>query len=316
MNATQTGDVLAIPNGWFAVAWSRDLEIGQVLRLRYFGRELALFRTREGAPVLLDAYCPHLGAHLAVGGRVMGETLRCPFHGWRFDATGRCVEIPHCKAIPPLAKLKSWEVVERNCAIYAWHHAEEKPPDWEVPTIGVIGHPDWTPPRLVEMDIAVQLQELAENNCDPVHFEFVHGMPGPPPSQAEYHENGRFARMQSKGKRETPMGTFETTLVRETYGLGLGTVSSQGIPGVGTMLLSSTSPIDATHSRMRWLLTVTRNVADVVGEDFMTNIVNGVKSDIPIWENKIHRARPVFCETDNFIAEFRKWTRQFYSPAA
>jgi nitrite reductase/ring-hydroxylating ferredoxin subunit len=313
MNAPQTDRALPLPNGWFAVAWSRDLEIGDVKRVFCFGRELALFRARSGKAVLLDAYCPHLGAHLAVGGRVHGETLRCPFHGWRFDETGRCTEIPHCKTIPPLARLKSWEVVERNCMIFAWHHTEEKPPDWEVPTIGVIGHPDWTSPRCVDIDVAVHVQEMAENNFDPAHFEVVHGTPAPPPSESEYAENGRFVRVTSKMQRETPMGTFDTRLVRDTFGIGLSTVVSEGLPGVGTMLFVSSSPIDSTHSKMRWLLTVTKNVADELGEEFMTGIVNGVKDDVPIWENKIHRANPVMCETDKYIAEFRRWTRQFYS---
>ncbi len=313
MNASQTHHALPIPNGWFAVAWSRDLEAGQVVKLRCFDRDLALYRTRGGKAVLLDAYCPHLGAHLAVGGRVFGETLRCPFHGWRFDESGRCVEIPHCKTIPPLARVKSWEVLERNAMIYAWRHAEDKPPAWEVPTIDVSGQPDWTPPRLVDIDVAVPMQELAENNFDPVHFEFVHGTPAPPPSDYEYAGNGRFVRAVSNMTRETPIGTFDTRLIRETFGLGLSTVVSEGIPGVGTMLFVSVTPIDATHSKMRWLLTVTKNIADDFGEEFMTGIVNGVMMDVPIWENKIHRDKPVLCETDKDIGEFRRWTRQFYS---
>ena len=212
-----------------------------------------------------------------------------------------------------MARVKSWELVERNEMIFAWHHAEEKPPDWEVPTIGVIGHPDWTPSRRVDIDVAVHMQELAENNFDPAHFELVHGTPAPPPSDYEYSQNGRFVRAVSNMTRETPIGTFDTRLVRETFGLGLSTVVSDGIPGVGTMLFVSVTPIDAGHSKMRWLLTVTRNVADELGEDFMTGIVNGVMADVPIWENKIHRPQPVMCETDKHIAEFRRWTRQFYS---
>ena len=81
------------------------------------------------------------------------------------------------------------------------------------------------------------------------------------------------------------------------------------------MLFVSVTPIDASHSKMRWLLTVTKNVADQLGEEFMTGIVNGVQMDVPIWENKIHRDRPVLGELDKDIAEFRRWTRQFYSGA-
>ena len=58
-----------IPNGWYAVAWSKDLGVGDVQRIRYFDNEMVLFRTRSGKARVLDAYCPHLGAHLAEGGR-------------------------------------------------------------------------------------------------------------------------------------------------------------------------------------------------------------------------------------------------------
>ena len=64
--------------------------------LHYFGRELVLFRTESGEAHAVDAYCAHLGAHLAVGGKVEGEGIRCPFHGWCYDgASGQCTDIPY-----------------------------------------------------------------------------------------------------------------------------------------------------------------------------------------------------------------------------
>ena len=62
-------DRIPMPNGWFAVAFSRDLVPGEVKRIHYFGQELVLFRTRSGQVAVLDAYCAHLGAHLAEGGQ-------------------------------------------------------------------------------------------------------------------------------------------------------------------------------------------------------------------------------------------------------
>ena len=52
---------------------------------------------------------------------------------------------------------------------------------------------------------------------------------------------------------------------------------------------------------------------DVAGEEFINGMSSGVIQDVRIWENKIHRARPVLCEADDYLAEFRKWTKQFYS---
>src|SRR6478736_3358910 len=106
-----------IPNGWFVVATSDELAPGEVRALHYFGRDLVLFRTDGGAPRLTDAYCAHLGAHLAVGGRVEGECLRCPFHGWAYDGeSGRCAEIPYgqVERIPAQARVRPYPTIERG----------------------------------------------------------------------------------------------------------------------------------------------------------------------------------------------------------
>src|SRR5690349_11235672 len=83
-----------IPTGWFQIAYSDELPPGAVVPLRYFGKDLVLFRTETGKLTLLDAHCPHLGAHLGHGGKVRGEVIECPFHAWQFGATGECVAVP------------------------------------------------------------------------------------------------------------------------------------------------------------------------------------------------------------------------------
>ena len=54
------------PTGWYLVAQSAEVGVGDVKPVQYFGRELVLFRTESGRAVLLDAHCPHMGAHLGV----------------------------------------------------------------------------------------------------------------------------------------------------------------------------------------------------------------------------------------------------------
>jgi len=305
-----------IPNGWFAVAFSRDLGEGEVKRIRYFDEELVLFRTRTGRAAVLSAYCPHLGAHLAEGGRVTGEGIRCPFHAWEFGVDGQCRRIPYCDRIPPAARTRGWDVCERNHMIFVWHHAEQKPPDWDVPEVSELLDPEWTDPRHFALEVGVHMQEMAENNCDPVHFQYVHSAMKVPESEMEYRDGGRFFRITSTNEHETPMGTFSMELERDTYSLGITIVRMRGIPGAGLMMFSSTSPIDRTHTVSRWLFATSRNMADIAGEEFIQNMSEGVLQDVRIWENKIHRAQPVFCEADKYLAEFRRWTKQFYSPSA
>jgi phenylpropionate dioxygenase-like ring-hydroxylating dioxygenase large terminal subunit len=304
---------LPLPNGWFAVAWSKDLAPGDVRRMRYFDEELVLFRTRSGRAALLDAYCAHLGAHLAEGGRIVGEAIRCPFHGWLYDPGGACVGIPYCDNIPSRARVRSWEVVERNHMVFAWHHAEGKPPTWEVPSMPELTHPDWTEPRTFELAVPVHMQDMHENNNDPVHFHFVHGNLEMPRSQIELREGGRVMRLTTRQRRETPYGTFDTTLETDSWGLGLAAVRIVGMGDAGLLMFSSTAPVDRRNTHSRWIFSVTRDLADAAGEDFIQSLQGGVAQDLRIWANKIHRARPVLCEADTTLAAFRQWARQFYS---
>jgi nitrite reductase/ring-hydroxylating ferredoxin subunit len=309
-------DRLPLPNGWFAVAFSKDLREGDVRPIHYFGEDLVLFRTRSGQARVLDPYCPHLGAHLGHGGRVMGETLRCPFHGWQFDgASGACTAIPYCERIPARARVRAWDVVERNGLVFTWYHAEQKPPEWDFPVLPEIGHPDWSEPRTFELELPVAVQDSHENNNDPVHFQFVHRSLETPPSTIEYAADGRHYRIVSDFQAQGPWAKYleKSSLVRDSWGLGLTAVRTVGIPGAGLLMYSSTTPIEEKRVHSRWLLTATRNIVDFFGEEFMTGLTQGVEQDFPIWSNKVHRARPVLCEADTYLAEYRKWARQFYS---
>jgi phenylpropionate dioxygenase-like ring-hydroxylating dioxygenase large terminal subunit len=61
------------PRGWFQVAYGDNILRGQVQPLRYFGKDVVLFRTSAGVLTVLDAHCPHMGAHLGYGGKLQDE---------------------------------------------------------------------------------------------------------------------------------------------------------------------------------------------------------------------------------------------------
>ena len=86
------------PNTWYFVTRSEDLGDKEVRPLQMLGKELVLFRDGQGKVGILDAYCPHLGAHLGHGGTIDEDTgnLKCPFHEWEFDTEGKCKKIPYC----------------------------------------------------------------------------------------------------------------------------------------------------------------------------------------------------------------------------
>jgi phthalate 4,5-dioxygenase oxygenase subunit len=98
--------------------------------VRVMGQDLVLFRNGAGAWGLLDRTCPHRGADLAFG-RNEGDGLRCPFHGWKFDVTGQCLETP---AEPTGSRLcerirqRSYPVLERSGILFAWLGAADSKP--------------------------------------------------------------------------------------------------------------------------------------------------------------------------------------------
>ena len=70
----------------------------QNIKLYISGLNLAVFRGDTGDAHIVDAYCPHMGANLGVGGRVEGDCIECPFHGWKFRGyDGQCTEIPYAE---------------------------------------------------------------------------------------------------------------------------------------------------------------------------------------------------------------------------
>ena len=162
------------PMGWFSVARSHELLVGEVKQVQAFDRELVLYRTRGGVPVLQDAYCPHLGANLGVGGRVVGASAT-----W----LGRT--------------LRTWHTEEKNGEVYVWFHPENTAPQWELPELVELGDPKWTEPRYAEFLVPAHVQDIAENSCDPVHFQYVHRQPDVPPSEVTVEENGRILSKKS-----------------------------------------------------------------------------------------------------------------------
>jgi nitrite reductase/ring-hydroxylating ferredoxin subunit len=158
------------PASWYLFCGSADLRKGPVSK-QMLGRRLVAFRTAGGKFTVMQANCAHLGADLGCG-EVVGETIQCPFHGWRYATDGACTHIPGAKDIPAFARLRTYPVVERHGYVFFFNGAEplfrlpfffgEEPDDF------VAGKPF----RYVA-DCAWYMN--AANGFDMQHFLNVHG---------------------------------------------------------------------------------------------------------------------------------------------
>ena len=126
MSATETltelsNDPMAgFHQSWFPIALASELDTGAVIGRDFLGTRVILYRDPAGKSLVQSAYCPHLGADLSVGQVVDGQ-IRCAYHHWRFDCTGRCVNIPTGDKIPPGARIATYPSAEAWGLIWAFN---------------------------------------------------------------------------------------------------------------------------------------------------------------------------------------------------
>ena len=318
---------LPIPFGWFPVAYSNELQAGEVQPTFLFDEHQVLFRTQGGEAKMLDAFCPHLGAHLGHGGKVMGEHIACPFHGWELDGDGIVKVVPYAKAIPRRAQQgacsHSYPVQERNQMIWAWYHPRRKAPTFDIADIPEFSDPDWTELETYEWEINAHIQETGENAVDIAHFVYVHSALHMPKAKIELDGHRRLTEMVTLGPAIDEQGNIDMTrtedahLISRNWGPGM---SAQTFDrAFKTVLMGSITPLSATRIKLRFAFTKPKNISEqfnIFTDGLIAEIVRQVGHDMVIWENKLYRPDPILCDGDGPIAKYRQWFSQFYDDGA
>lgn len=329
-------DGRSFPSSWYMIGWSFDLAPGEVRPIEFFGQNLVLYRTELGHVNVLDAFCPHLGAHLGHGGCVAGETLQCPWHGWKWGLDGTNTEIPFAeKGRDSKARIRRWHVRERDHLLLLWYDAEDRDPWWEWPGIPEYSDPEhfYQPHEYPDAahcygELRVQPQLLVENAVDLMHFVFVHGSDQPGKieifeTKAEYLRTV-FAVHFGAGHESTyltPDGPIWGTIEAEQWGLGIGLARFK-VAGLTVAQSVCATPIDDVRSMAWSSIAVTRdpNSPDKVAGPALLMIkeqVQQVRRDFRIWENQRYVDKPRFAmPEERRYLELRQWFRQFYPELA
>lgn len=177
------------PTGWSQVAWSAEVGIGGVRRMKYFDCEMIAWRAGFGPVAVMNAYREHLGgAHPGHGGRIEDERIVCPSHGWEWNAEGRNVRIPYENRPNPGRRIRSYSVVERKKGIYIRHDyirhdVHGRAPHSEVPdaftgladgATAVDYYPAFGRSTLYRERLELHSQYVLENGVGFDHFRYVH----------------------------------------------------------------------------------------------------------------------------------------------
>lgn len=306
---------LPYPYGWFVVCYSDELAVGEVKPVRYFGKELAVWRGEDGKARVIDAYCRHLGAHMGHGGRVHGNMLECPFHAWRYDDEGAVKDIPYAKNIPPQAKRAcgGWTTGEANGFVWVWYHPEGVAPMWELEVMPEIGKPEWTPFEKYEWYVHAPLQFMAENAADTAHFKYVHGTATYPDAKMTF--NGHMRTGLVEAKMGTPKGEVDGKIVNANFGPGQAWTRFEGISE--TLLVAGITPVDHDLTHVRFAFTQPK--AEVEGpmaglaRALIKDIIKQFDQDKIVWDRQRFVEKALICDGDGPIGDFRRWYYQFYA---
>lgn len=169
---------MLLTNIWYIAEWSENVT-DKPVKSRMLGRDFVLFRDPAGVVHCLSNTCCHRGASLSQGKCQDDGTVSCPFHGWRFNAEGRCTTIPSAaepgRHIPPAARVDSYPTQEKNGLVWVFlgDQPGEAHPLFDMPEDT---DPAWR--RVTFSDTwKANLHWMKMVDLDQVHLHIVHGIP-------------------------------------------------------------------------------------------------------------------------------------------
>ncbi|MFM7785639.1 MAG: Rieske 2Fe-2S domain-containing protein [Gammaproteobacteria bacterium] len=312
------------PRGWFIVAESSDLDAGP-LAVRYFGRDFALYRGQSGRPVMLDAYCAHMGTHLTAGRSAMivrsgqqieGDSIRCPYHAWRYNAEGQVDDIPyHDGPCPKSASIRSYPVRDVMGCVMMWFDPAGGEPDFEPPHLEMWDDPAavrWTLDRLG--DINLHNIEILDNMADVRHLGPTHGAP------CEYFEN-EFRDHLVIQRQGGHIVHYDAHLHTVTWYTGPGLLlSKQTFSGYVMFELIANTPVEdgvtkCWHAVLMKGQSVPPSAEDIAAQKAaQAGALEAFGTDFEIWKTKRSALKVMQLKTDGPFNTVRKWVGQFYMP--
>jgi phenylpropionate dioxygenase-like ring-hydroxylating dioxygenase large terminal subunit len=171
-------------NSWYVAAWDREVSRKPLGRV-FLDEPVVLYRKENGAAVALEDRCCHRQLPLSMG-RLEGDELRCGYHGLKFDASGKCVEIPGQDSVPPQARVRSFPTLERFNWVWIWMGDPAKADPALIPNWWWADHKDWAFTRPDMIPVKCHYQLVADNVLDVTHLAYVHAGSIGAPSITEF----------------------------------------------------------------------------------------------------------------------------------
>ncbi|XP_054159641.1 cholesterol 7-desaturase nvd-like [Oppia nitens] len=334
------------PNGWIPVIESRNIGLNQLKNLKAFGQQLVAFRSQTGRVYVYDAYCPHLGANIGVGGQITKECghecIRCPFHGWAFKADdGLCIKIPGMQSNEiPTARLKTWETIEINATVFVWYHSHGVKPYWFPNEIHEIENNEWIYEGRTEHIVKCHFQEIPENGADWAHIQELHT---PAVMAGNVINRSRFYSLLTKlfghewqskwwpsSAPDSHIAHMSLTTTNTVFGYPLLTIhfnirqigpafvellyESSAFGGITGTFIQLITPLDVNRNRIIHQIYSSQTFCGKLLAKFLLyGELRMLERDIIIWNNKKFLKNPIITKNEKSLLQFRRWFNQFYT---
>ena len=158
---------------WHPIAVAAELKEKRIRRIRILGEDLVLYRGENGAYGLVEERCCHRGASLAYG-KIDGNNIRCPYHGWLYNPTGKCVEQPAEPANSTYKdRIKQPAYPVQKMAGFLYAYLGPKPASL-LPRYDVLVRTDGQRRIVVLPQLDCNWLQPMENSVDPTHNHYLH----------------------------------------------------------------------------------------------------------------------------------------------
>jgi len=340
------------PNSWFHLAPLSEFKKDEIRSFKFLGHDIIAFKTGDDSITVMDAYCPHLGAHLgrdAKGrnNRLKNGCVECPYHRLTFDAQGTCVKGTSRTSVPK-AKVFTWETEIVEGLVFVYHHKDKLPSTWKV---SEFFRPEgtWSRPYMSYQGVhPIHPQDAAENSVDTLHFRTLHRFDQVDQITEAVADRQHFYQTLHIGKmgilpkfmRNVPI----YSVVKEAaVGVGFPMAHNRFHPiGLQVNHLVFLTPIDETSTNFWFYFQVSFSEVKVPRflrrqkerldrhlNKHVKRAVDGAvyraaytalspmfvfinSQDLDIWSTKSYCEKPIVLGDDGNIHLFRKWSKQFY----